>query len=74
MHPFAQWLLTNAAVLAHNFPAPFQRVFRRAGGVPGSTVEEINKAMGRVARSRPDIAPPAAAYLRQDKEDRWWSR
>ncbi|WP_164842353.1 HD domain-containing protein [Actinoplanes solisilvae] len=72
-HPLARWLLANADVLAEQFPAPFQRVFRHAATSPDG-VDPINEALDRVAKTRTDIAPPRDAYLRADEKGWWWSR
>jgi len=68
-HPLARWLLANAETLAEAFPASFEQVFR-----PLRSVDAINTALERIARRRPDLAPPPGAYLRQDEKGRWWSR
>ncbi|MEU8820950.1 ATP-binding protein [Actinoplanes sp. NPDC048796] len=72
-HPLTQWLLAHTATLAADFPVPFQRVFRLAA-TNHTSVEDINTALDRIARSRSDIAPPPGAYLRQDDNGWWWSR
>ncbi|WP_250030531.1 HD domain-containing protein [Paractinoplanes maris] len=71
-HPLTQWMVNNATVLERDFPAPFQRVFWQAGSL--QEVGELNRALEQVALSRPDIAPPPAAYARQDDAGLWWSR
>jgi hypothetical protein len=71
-HPLTRWLLENATTLADDFPAPFQRVLRRAPWIYSS--DEINDALAQVARSAPEIAAPPSAYLREDRLGAWWSR
>ena len=68
-HPLTRWLLAHADILATEFQAPFHRVFLRATTL--TDVDEINSALDRIARGRPDIAPPPTAYLRED-ENGWW--
>ncbi|GID31792.1 HD domain-containing protein [Paractinoplanes brasiliensis] len=72
-HALTQWLLGNASVLAAEFPAPFQKILRETGSFLAD-VEPINAALRRVADRRPDIAPPAEAYLRVDEQGQWWSQ
>nr|WP_221376057.1 ATP-binding protein [Actinoplanes polyasparticus] len=72
-HPLTRWLLDNADYLATHFPAPFERVFRRAT-TEIDDVERINDALRLVARRASTIAPPDGAYLRQDENGWWWSR
>ncbi|MDY7088155.1 MAG: hypothetical protein SYR96_23990, partial [Actinomycetota bacterium] len=71
-HALTQWLMTHAETLAADFPAPFQGIFRKATDI--KEVQKINEALDRVAQTRPDIAPPAEAYLREDENGWWWSR
>ena len=69
-HPLTRWISDNAAALARDFAAPFNRVFRRAPFV--AEVDDVNDALDRVARARTSIpVPPAQAYVRAD-ENGWW--
>ncbi|NJC68287.1 hypothetical protein HC031_00920 [Planosporangium thailandense] len=72
-HPLAAWLVNHADSLAGELPAVFRQLREllwRAG-----PDDEVNAVLERVARVRPDLRPPEAAYLRGGRdENAWWSR
>jgi hypothetical protein len=72
LNPLSQWLVAHADQLAGALPVLFgqlKRAFEQRG------LDGLNALLDRVAKARPDPAPPPEAYLRDDNpEGEWWTR
>jgi hypothetical protein len=72
-HPLTRWILRHGKTIAADIPVVFRQVFFRANEM-GMPADQMNEGLSRVARTRPDIAPPPEAYVREDENGWWWSR
>lgn len=71
LNPLSQWLVAHADQLASALPVLFGQLKR---AFEQRSLDGLNALLDRVAKARPDLAPPEA-YLRDDNpEGEWWRR